>query len=716
MQRGSPDAGAFAAFLHQAARRAHGLMLARGAAVGLAAAALVFGGSVLGQPWVSPGSGLDQAWTRPGPGLGLTPLAITAAFVAFGVLTAWVFFARSAARGVAVTIERRTPASRNLVLTAAEMIGTPGGVAPYIATRVLRDASALVSRVDLRHALPARSTIAGVTAAVALWAVAILVVNGRALNPAPVGPSSTTAAAVLAIDIEVTPPEYTGQLPRTIHNPSRLEVLAGSRLRVMITADATSVTLHRIAGSDPLTRDGQVFSATVLADADGYLSVAPADASGAVGVRSLIGLSVMADRGPNVKITAPGRDMLLADGKHTLPVAIEAEDDLGLATLRLRYTRVAGSGENFTFSDGDVPAAITRTSDRAWAARADWSLAPLALEPGDMIIYRAVATDRRPGAPGAESDSFIVEIAAPGALPGEGFAIDDRQDKYAISQQMVILNTERLLAKRASMPPAEYLREAQGLAAEQRQVRAEFVFMMGGELTDAGLDISTLNEEAEAAGEDDLAAGRLANRGRADLMRAIRSMSRAAARLVEPDVAGALPIEKEALAFLQSAFSRSRYILRTLSERERLDLSRRLTGVLAALARTTRPSAAAPPPTRATEVRRVLVDVATLAAESGLATGDAAARSTALAERVLRIDPAAVPFREVAAALTRAAELITARADTASIHAAFNRASTGLAAIARAELAPDPSRGFDAQLDALAGALADALRREGRSR
>jgi hypothetical protein len=90
------------------------------------------------------------------------------------------------------------------------------------------------------------------------------------------------------------------------------------------------------------------------------------------------------------------------------------------------------------------------------------------------------------------------------------------------------------------MAPADYQREAEGIAAEQRQVRAEFVFMMGGELADFGLDTTTLNEEVEAAGEGDLAAGRNANQGRADLIRAIRSMSRAAAHLAGPDLALAL--------------------------------------------------------------------------------------------------------------------------------------------------------------------------------
>jgi hypothetical protein len=327
-----------------------------------------------------------------------------------------------------------------------------------------------------------------------------------------------------------------------------------------------------------------------------------------------------------------------------------------------------------------------------------------------MVIYRGVATDRRPGAPPAESETFIVEIAAPGALPGEGFAIDDRENKYAISQQMVILKTERLLAARASMPAGEVRREAEGLAAEQRQVRAEFVFMMGGELADAGLDATSLGEEHEAAGEDDLAAGRLANQGRADLLRAIRSMSRAAAQLGDVDLRSALPTEKEALTYLQRAFSRSRYILRTLGERERLDLSRRLTGVLAALARPIGPAMETPPSPRVVAVRAALADVATLAADPARATEAGAVRAVRLAERILQIDPGAAPFREAASALTRVVDLIGSLAGAAAVQREYEQAAMGLAAIARSELPAGSAYRPDPELDALAGALADALR------
>ena len=338
----------------------------------------------------------------------------------------------------------------------------------------------------------------------------------------------------------------------------------------------------------------------MIADADGFIAIEPAASDGQPGVRRLIGFGVTADQPPRVRVTTPGRDLYFADANRTIDVAVEADDDLALDSLRLRFTKVAGSGENFTFTDGEAPLAVTRDNDRAWKARGSLKLDTLELAAGDMVVYRGVATDRRPGTTPVESDTFIVEILAPGAVAAEGFAMDDQRDRYAISQQMVILKTERLLARKPSVSTGRRSRMRRlGLAAEQRQVRAEFVFMMGGELAEELVDTSSLtelNEEAEAAGEADLAAGLLANQGRADLIRAIRSMSHAATSLNGSEVERALKEERQALVYLQRAFTRARFILRALTERERLDLSRRLTGVLAATARGARPAVETPVP------------------------------------------------------------------------------------------------------------------------
>ena len=103
-------------------------------------------------------------------------------------------------------------------------------------------------------------------------------------------------------------------------------------------------------------------------------------------------------------------------------------------------------------------------------------------------------------------------------------------------------------------------------------IRAEFVFMLGGEVDD---------EEVEAEQSVELQAGRLQNRGQRDLRAATIAMSQAEKLLTGANTAEALVAERAAVTALQRAFSRDRYILRALATRSQLDPARRLTGSLA---------------------------------------------------------------------------------------------------------------------------------------
>jgi hypothetical protein len=527
-------------------------------------------------------------------------------------------------------------------------------------------------------------------------------------------------------DIVVYPPNGAGYFAYT--SADRLEFLANATgtWTVVIqdyandtagnyTMSVLNVTAGPYSGSgetdggpiaDNVTKLGSIYS---VADADGYVSLQPATRNER-GASRLIGLSVISDNPPRVRITAPAKDLFLRDAHHTIDLGLETSDDIALASLRLRYTKVSGSGERFTFTDGEVPLAVTRADARTWTARASWPLDNLGLDAGDLVVYRAVATDHRPGAPPAESDSYIAEILAPGGVAAPGFALDPDVERYAVSQQMVIVKTERLAARRASMPAESFADSSHELAAEQRKVRAEFVFMMGGEIADENADaLSDLNEEQEAEGESDLLAGRMQNRGRIALLRAIRSMSRAAASLTTADLAPALTHERAALTQLERAFAHTRIILRALTEHERLDFTRRLTGTLTDAARDTRPAVELEPNARVTSLRRVLADIASLAGTRPLSS-NSASRASSLAANVLRIDPSSKPLQDASALLARASDALT-KGNVNDSRDALDRAATGVAAVLRSELLDAPSARRSADLDRLSGALSDALRR-----
>jgi hypothetical protein len=711
------EAPVLRAFLLRAGRRLAVIAAAEGAAIGLAiAVAIAIGAWAGGWPIVlSIAGGLKLAAS----GAVLRTRVPRWPKGGWRVAYAQVYRVRSRGprgpRQVAGLIESRAPGLGNLLVTAAELIDEPERVRPYIGERVCGYATRVASGLDLAALVPVRRALLALGVVGAFWVGTVTLAAAYPLGGRSSAAGAGENADVSGVDVLVTPPEYTGIAAQTLRDPARIEALAGSRIRLTVRASATGVSVETLTGRQALaSADAKTFTGDVLADADGYVAIEPTAADGRAGVRRLIGLSVTPDRLPRVRLTAPGRDLLVPNANRSLELAVETDDDIALASLRLRYTKVSGSGEQFTFTDGEVPLEITRTNDKTWTATGTWPLGALGLEQGDMVVYRGVATDRRPGAPVAESDTYIVEITAPGAEAMAGFAIDDEKAKYALSQQMVILKTERLIASVAAGPVAAVSDSALGLAAEQRAVRAQFVFMMGGEFAEevlAAANMADLNEEAQAAAEADLAAGRMANQGRLDLIRAIRSMSRANASLTSVDLAQALKDEKAALTYLEGAFSRARYILRALTERERLDLTRRLTGVLAAVLRDVHPRVEPVAEARVTELRRALAGIAELAGTVSFDTRSAA-RATTLAESVLQVDPSLETLRQVAARLSEASAAIgRTRSDDA--RRLLGEAATALGVALRADLLAAPSAAGSPDVRRLEGALSDALRHPG---
>jgi hypothetical protein len=613
-------------------------------------------------------------------------------------------------------VERRAPGCRNLVITSAELLAQPDRVRPEIGARVCRDAAHAVAPLDLGQLFPSRRasvllTIGLVASAAAIAAASRPPTSPAALSGDGTGPAGPSIARVIA---RIEPPAYSGRADLSVEDPDRLEVLAGSRIHVEISADASSVSIDTPDATRSLTREPSGWFVTeFIATADGFVAIEPVSASGETGRRRLVGVGVEPDLAPRIRITTPGRDLFLPDATLRLDVGVEADDDLGLASLAMTYTKVTGSGENFDFATGEVPLTVTRSTGRSWTAAGVLALDALELEPGDMVVYRGLAADRRPGSLPVESDAFIIEILAPGEAAAGGFAVDDQRERYALSQRMVIIKTERLIARRESLPQTTLEEEALMIAAEQRQVRAEFVFMMGGELSEFNpqADPFMLHEEDEAHGEADIAAGRLANQGRVDLTTAVRWMSHAATALTSSSLADALAAEQRALDALQRAFSKSRYILRTLSERESIDLERRLSGTLTDTARGAMRRPAPWPTPRLDALRAALAGVAALGARRDFDTASGAEAIT-LAQRVLAIDASNDAVQRTAAALTDAARAIDA-GDREAGRDHLQAAAILLARETRSGLAMAPADDASPRDDRLRGALADTLRRGG---
>jgi hypothetical protein len=631
-------------------------------------------------------------------------LAILVAAGAAAGLLAW----RAPDSRIAAEIEARTPAFRNTLITAVELRDRRSSTPVFLIRRIAADASRAASTSPPSQVFPLRRAFvqaagAGVPLAI-LAAIATsrpdLIVRVREQIAPGSGRGTASVSGSLEVTAVVTPPPYARLPAQTVLNPDRIEALEGSRIDVRV-AHATGALRVRTnsAAASPLTRRPDGTFQTLLSLRNGFV-VFEGDTPGE---RRLISLIAVPDHAPSVRLTSPGRDLLYPDAARTVSFEISATDDLELRSLRLEYTKVSGSGESFEFKEGEIPLTVARRDARAWTANASAALGSLGLEPGDTLVYRASAADARPAGLGS-SDAFVIEIGKAAEGLAEGFAIADDQNKYAISQQMVILKTERLEARRGTLPNEDFVSAAQAIAAEQRMVRAEFVFMMGGEVED---------EEVEAELSNELQEGRLENRGQADMRTAIRLMSDAEQRLTAANTAAALPVERSALAALQNAFSRNRYILRTIAARNRIDTARRLSGDRSGAADWVRPPQVAPDlvaPVRT--IVRQIVELSSLDAWT-----PAAARTAAdLAERTLQLGSRDVssPSDSAAARQTAARHLMDAsrRAigppDLARARSDLQSAVSALAPLARAVTPPAALSNLGVS-PAVRGAMADAL-------
>jgi hypothetical protein len=511
-------------------------------------------------------------------------------------------------------IEASAGSLDNLIVTAAELDARPRPVLQEIRDAIAAQAADRLRAVNPSQVVPLAQPVV-VLVLVAIGCAALAGLGSTVL------PGVITGAPLDAIDnarpgsfdVHVVPPAYTGRKPETLRDPVQVSVIAGTRIRVpaanrdWIATESAALEFAIEPGAPPR-----------------FLSVI-----------------VVPDLPPSIRVVAPGKDTAFAEPTGQVAVSIQTGDDLGLSALSLRFTKASGGGENVSFTEGEVPLRIERRNAREWLGRADVSLAALDLEDGDILVYRAIARDTNPNGTPVQSDQYLIEIGKNAEIADAGFALPTEEKKYAISQQMVIYKTEQLLA--GSREPGagnrkasgeDWLNESRGIAIEQRMVRAEVVFLGGGEVED---------EVEEAAHSDELTEGRLQNTGRAEMLRAINAMSRAEAQLNDGRVKEALVFEREALVHLERALDRRRYFLRTLPDRSRIDATRRLTGERRDARSWNRDRQGAPAVRSIEAQRRVMRD---LAAGINL--------NSALAARMAAIDPSSVELQNAAVALASA--------------------------------------------------------------
>jgi hypothetical protein len=389
--------------------------------------------------------------------------------------------ARATDEAVALWFESRLPTLRYALVTSvdARFAGSAPALDREIAGAPLEREVSLATR----HAL-ARPAIIVATLALGL----ILVPKGaigRVIAPAPgdslerLGAAARAAADPLAsIVVRVTPPAYSGLRATSHDDPSTVTALAGSRIRIEGRGDGVRAAI----GGDTI--------AAVASDANGW-SIALQTPRAPTGVR-LIGpvrervlvIDPITDSLPGARLDQPVRDSVLREAKGQVTLSADVSDDHGLADAAFEFIVSTGAGETFTFRSGRVGARTFDAGTRRATLGATLALDTLKLAPGDLIHLRAVARDRNdvtgPGI--GASETRTLRIARRDEY--DSVSVDPmpptEPEKNALSQRMILLMTEELVAKMPRLSPGATTDESRRIAKEQVRLRkrvGEVVFI-----------------------------------------------------------------------------------------------------------------------------------------------------------------------------------------------------------------------------------------------
>ena len=367
---------------------------------------------------------------------------------------------------------------------------------------------------------------------VALWAVAVLLtVAGfglwRKSHPAapvrPPGhgdiagrpaavppPGAPTLPRVMGVALTVTPPAYTGRAARRVEGFDA-EVEEGTTVAWVVTLDRPVRAARLVFGEGPAGAQelevrpesgGAVLGGARRVNAPSLYSLSATLPDGAAwDPPALHALKVLPDRPPLVRVVQPAavRTEIVPTAPPAAPphldVEVQASDDYALADTRLIATVAKGSGEAVKFReiplafDADTPAPDDARTHRL-TRRLD--LGALGLEPGDELYFFVQAYDnRQPVANRTRSDTRFVTLQGPqekSSTSGKGLAGVNLIPQYFRSERQIIIDTEKLLADRATLPEAEFRDRANGLGIDQQLLRLRYGQLLGEEMEGGNSD------------------------------------------------------------------------------------------------------------------------------------------------------------------------------------------------------------------------------------
>lgn len=310
-------------------------------------------------------------------------------------------------------------------------------------------------------------------------------------------PTAPAWPKIIRAELLVRPPAYTGRAERRVDGLNA-EIEEGSAVTWTIALDQ-QVQEARLGADIVLEQAGEtgaLHGTSTITETALYQLEATLPDGSTWKPAEIHTLKVTKDRAPSLRIAQPGaaRTEIAPAADVRVPIDVLANDDYGIAGAHLIATVAKGTGEAVKFREQQIAFDVDSADEnggRRFSKTLD--LIALGLEPGDELYFHVEAADnRQPTSNRARSETrFIVLKGAEqiASTPASGVVGVNLVPEYFRSQRQIIIDTEKLIGDRATLPAAEFKQRANSLGIDQQLLRQRYGQFLG--------------EEAESDGEEE---------------------------------------------------------------------------------------------------------------------------------------------------------------------------------------------------------------------
>ncbi|MCF0060191.1 hypothetical protein MUK70_13145 [Dyadobacter chenwenxiniae] len=286
--------------------------------------------------------------------------------------------------------------------------------------------------------------------------------------------------------IYIAPPDYT-TLPDRQSNDLNISSIAGSALTWKVKFTHSENLVLRLTNSRgeeiPFQKQGNLFTHSDKITGSGLYAMKGYWKDSLVYQSDFYRLEALPDLAP--KIEPASKDLykyhMLQDAK-TIKISAKISDDFRVKQAFIVATLARGSGENVKFREVKFP--LSPTDFKEANLHKEINLNELNFSPGDELYYYWAAFDNKsPQANFSKSDTYFLVYKDTSNVEEAELATMavNIMPEYFRSQRQIIIDTEKLIARRRKLPQKEFASISNEIGFDQKVLRLRYGQYLGEE-------------------------------------------------------------------------------------------------------------------------------------------------------------------------------------------------------------------------------------------